>query len=99
MIPEASYPSERFRLLMSLKKKKKFSEDEVRIYAAEVYLALSYLHSKNIVYRDIKPENVILDKSGHLKLVDFGLAKKLSSNSPFTTSFCGTNEYIRKFYL
>jgi serine/threonine protein kinase len=84
-------------LFYHLQKKKRFSEDEVKIYSAEIYLALSYLHSKNIVYRDIKPENIILDKTGHIKLVDFGLAKKLSSKELFTSSFCGTNEYIRKY--
>lgn len=83
-------------LFYHLQKKKKFTEDEVKIYAAEIYLALAYLHTKNIVYRDIKPENIILDKTGHIKLVDFGLAKKLSSKDLFTSSFCGTNEYIRK---
>lgn len=83
-------------LFYHLQKKKRFTEDEVRVYAAEIYLALAYLHTKGIVYRDIKPENIILDKTGHIKLVDFGLAKKLSSNNLYTSSFCGTNEYIRK---
>lgn len=83
-------------LFFHLQQKKRFSEDEVKIYASEIYYALSYLHSKLTLYRDIKPENIILDKNGHIKLVDFGLAKKLGYNKLYTTSFCGTNEYIRK---
>jgi len=47
-------------------------------YAAEILCALDYLHSKNIVYRDLKPENLLLDKEGHLKITDFGFAKKLN---------------------
>lgn len=86
-------------LFYHLQKKKRFTEDEVKIYAAEIYIGLTYLHSKMILYRDIKPENIILDKNGHIKFVDFGLAKKLSQNNLFTKSFCGTNEYIRNFLI
>jgi len=82
-------------LFYHLQKKKKFTEEEVIIYSAEIYIAFRYLHNKKIIYRDIKPENIILDKNGHIKLVDFGLAKKIEKG--YTKSFCGTNEYIRKF--
>lgn len=84
-------------LFFHLQKKKRFSEDEVRIYAAEIYCAIRYLHKRKIIYRDLKPENIILDSNGHIKLIDFGLAKRLKSENDYSTSFCGTNEYIRKY--
>jgi serum/glucocorticoid-regulated kinase 2 len=71
-----------------------FSEDVVRFYAAEIYLALRYLHSKGVVYRDLKPENIILDEEGHIKLIDFGLARDNMTEQSMTSTFCGTNEYI-----
>ncbi len=81
-------------LFFHLQNKKGFSEDVVRFYAAEIYCALAYLHDNKIVYRDIKPENIILDSDGHIKIIDFGLAKdNVDSNNP-TTTVCGTNEYI-----
>ncbi|KAL6978871.1 Serine/Threonine protein kinase, catalytic domain [Sarracenia purpurea var. burkii] len=73
------------RDLNSLRKKqteKMFSDDIIRFYAAELVLALEYLHGLGIVYRDLKPENVMIQESGHLMLVDFDLSKKLSVKSP-----------------
>jgi protein kinase X len=47
-------------------------------FSAEIVSALEYLHGKNVVYRDLKPENLLLDRDGHLKITDFGFAKKLT---------------------
>ncbi|KAI8590918.1 YKL166Cp-like protein, partial [Geranomyces variabilis] len=66
-------------------------EPLARFYATEVAMALSYLHSENIVYRDLKPENVLIDVNGHAKLGDFGFAKVIDGP---TKTFCGTPSYI-----
>lgn len=81
-------------LFFHLSKNRRFKEDYVKIYIAEIYCALKYLHEKNIIYRDLKPENIILDKNGHIKLIDFGLAKGNITENHLTSSICGTNEYI-----
>lgn len=67
--------------------------EAARLYIAEIAIALDYLHSIGVVYRDLKPENVLIDKEGHVKLCDFGLSKELNFNAE-TTTFCGTTEYI-----
>eukprot|EP00541_Cyclophora_tenuis_P019054 CAMPEP_0116579464 /NCGR_PEP_ID=MMETSP0397-20121206/22265_1 /TAXON_ID=216820 /ORGANISM="Cyclophora tenuis, Strain ECT3854" /LENGTH=275 /DNA_ID=CAMNT_0004108945 /DNA_START=101 /DNA_END=928 /DNA_ORIENTATION=+ len=73
----------------------KFPEYQSRFYAAEIILAISYVHSLDIIYRDLKPENVLLDARGHVRLTDFGLSKEgISSSSSGANSFCGTPEYL-----
>lgn len=71
--------------------KNKFSEEEAKFYAAEVMLALEYLHSNQIAYRDLKPENILIDRHGHIKLTDFGFAKKVKD---ITWTVCGTPDYL-----
>lgn len=55
----------------------RFSTTMANFYASEIVSALEYLHSRSIVYRDLKPENLLIDRDGHLKITDFGFAKKL----------------------
>lgn len=82
-------------LFFHLSKVGKFQEPRAAFYAAEIVLALAYIHELDIVYRDLKPENVLLDARGHVRLTDFGLSKEgISSSSSGATSFCGTPEYL-----
>ncbi|CDK27421.1 unnamed protein product [Kuraishia capsulata CBS 1993] len=78
-------------LFSLLRRSRTFPNQVAKFYAAEVLLALEYLHSKNIIYRDLKPENILLARSGHIKLTDFGFAKEVDSK---TYTLCGTPDYI-----
>lgn len=66
------------------------TEEQAKFYVAEVLLALEALHSNNIMYRDLKLENVLIDINGYLKLADFGFAKQLTENQRFANTICGT---------
>ncbi|XP_052250111.1 cGMP-dependent protein kinase, isozyme 1-like isoform X2 [Dreissena polymorpha] len=70
-----------------------FDETTSRFVVACVLEAFQYLHSKGIIYRDLKPENLLLDNKGYIKLVDFGFAKKIGFGRK-TWTFCGTPEYV-----
>uniref|UniRef100_A0A1B6MNN8 cAMP-dependent protein kinase n=1 Tax=Graphocephala atropunctata TaxID=36148 RepID=A0A1B6MNN8_9HEMI len=70
---------------------KKFQENVSKFYAAQVILGLEYLHFLDLVYRDLKPENLMIDHHGYLKITDFGFAKKVTER---TFTFCGTPDYI-----
>ncbi|KAL6319066.1 hypothetical protein AAG906_001539 [Vitis piasezkii] len=70
-----------------------FSEDQARVYIAEIVSAVSHLHKSGIVHRDLKPENILMDADGHVMLTDFGLAKEIDESSR-SNSMCGTTEYM-----
>lgn len=74
-----------------LRKARCFNEDTSRFFSACVIEAFAYMHGKNIIYRDLKPENLVLDNNGYLKVTDFGFAKKISGK---TYTLCGTPDYL-----
>ncbi|KAF8423652.1 catalytic subunit of the PKA [Tirmania nivea] len=78
-------------LFSLLRKTHQFPNPVAKFYAAEVTLALEYLHSLHIIYRDLKPENLLLDRHGHLKITDFGFAKEVPD---ITWTLCGTPDYL-----
>lgn len=80
-------------LFQHLRKVKRFTEEQTRFIAACIITALGHLHNKDYIYRDLKPENVLLDEKGFAKLTDFGLAKNLTVGDVAKT-FCGTPEYL-----
>lgn len=78
-------------LFTHLRRAHRFTPDVTRFYLATIILALKYLHSFNIIYRDLKPENLLLDSRGYLRLTDFGFAKIVDDR---TWTLCGTPEYL-----
>jgi serine/threonine protein kinase len=63
----------------------------VRFYVAQVVLAFAYLHSKDLIYRDLKPENLLITRTGYIKVTDFGFCKRVPHK---TYTWCGTPEYL-----
>jgi serine/threonine protein kinase len=81
-------------LFTHLSNEKRFNEDRVRFYTAELLCAIGHLHENGVVYRDLKPENVLLDHLGHLRLTDFGLCKEGLGFMDTTATLCGTGAYL-----
>lgn len=78
-------------LFSHLRRAGRFSADVTRFYLASIILAIENLHSRNIIYRDLKPENLLLDRAGYLRIADFGFAKIVEDR---TFTLCGTPEYL-----
>lgn len=78
-----------------LKIERKFSEAKAKLYLSEIVLAIEELHKRDIIYRDLKPDNVVLDADGHCKLTDFGLSKEgVLEQTSGARSFCGSIAYL-----
>ncbi|VDP88620.1 unnamed protein product [Echinostoma caproni] len=76
-----------------LRNRGRFNDVVTRFVVACVLEAFTYLHTQGIIYRDLKPENLLLDEKGYVKLCDFGFAKRIGLNKK-TWTFCGTPEYV-----
>jgi len=81
-------------IFFHLSRDRVFTEDRARFYGAEIILALDYLHQQEVIYRDLKLENLLLDSEGHIKITDFGLCKEEIRFGSTTRTFCGTPEYL-----
>lgn len=77
-----------------MQRQKRFSDDEARFYAAQIILAIKALHDKGIIYRDLKPENVLVDASGYIRITDFGLSRMNVIDPYDAAKCCGTPEYL-----
>ena len=73
---------------------KRFTEERAKFYICEILLALENLHQRDIIFRDLKPDNVVLDEEGNCKLTDFGLSKEGVNENSYAQSFCGSIAYL-----
>ncbi|KAK3843696.1 MAG: hypothetical protein J3R72DRAFT_107749 [Linnemannia gamsii] len=81
-------------LMMHIQKDRRFGERRAKFYGCEVLLALQYFHQNNIVYRDLKLDNILLTMDGHIKIADYGLCKENMGYGVTTRTICGTPEFM-----
>lgn len=81
-------------LFFLLKQRGRLQEDQAKFYLVEILIAVEHLHLQGVIYRDLKSENVLLDKNGHIKLADFGFSKEGMSNNARTSTLCGSLEFM-----
>lgn len=78
-----------------IKDEGRFSVERAKLYAAEILLGIEHLHKHGLIYRDLKPENLMIDEDGHIKITDFGFTKtNITTSGQTTSTFCGTPEYL-----
>lgn len=78
----------------ALNRLRKFDESVAKLYLGQILLAIADLHRQNIIFRDLKPDNIVFDKDGNALLTDFGLAKTGIEGNLGTKSFCGSPAYL-----
>ena len=78
----------------TLQRDKRFDEDRAKVYLGEILLAIEDLHKRDIIFRDLKPDNIVFDEDGPALLTDFGLSKEGIMNNSAAKSFCGSPAYL-----